>query len=64
MALGALMAALERDLPVLHLEPSGYELADSVPDEGDGGKLIHIWLEGAAYPQPRPRRMVRGTSDE
>ena len=64
MALGALMAALERDLPVLHLEPSGYELSDGVPYRSDAASLIHIWLEGAAYPQPRPERVVRGMYDE
>ena len=32
MALGALMAALERDLPVAHLEPIGYELKAPVPE--------------------------------
>ena len=31
MALGALMAALERDLPVAHLEPIGYDLAGAMP---------------------------------
>ena len=60
MALGALMAALERDLPVLHVEPSRYELLGDPPRHGEGGRLIHIWLEGDAYPRPRPPRMVRG----
>jgi hypothetical protein len=54
MALGALMAALERDLPVAHLEPIGYELAETVPDQVPGPNLVHIWLEGDVYPQPRP----------
>ena len=61
MAVGALMAAMERDLPVLHLEPSGYQLAKVAPLESNGGELVHIWLEGEAYPHPRPARMVRGT---
>ena len=54
MALGALMAALERDLPVAHLESIGYELEASVPDTIDRPNLIHVWLEGEVYPQPRP----------
>lgn len=54
MALGALMAALERDLPVAHLESIGYNLHASVPAATDSSNLVHIWLEGDAYPQPRP----------
>ena len=54
MALGALMAALERNLPVVYLESIGYELETKVPMEIDQPKLIHLWLEGDAYPQPRP----------
>ena len=61
MAVGALMAAMERDLPVLHLEPSGYELAKVTPLESNSGELVHIWLEGEVYPQPRPARVVRAT---
>ena len=54
MALGALMAALERDLPVAHLEPIGYDLAETVPEQVAEPNLVHIWLEGDVYPQPRP----------
>ena len=54
MALGALLAALERDLPVAHLESISYELEASVPETIDPPSLIHVWLEGEAYPQPRP----------
>jgi len=54
MALGALMAALERNLPVAHLESIGYELAERVPDQVGEPSLVHIWLEGDVYPQPRP----------
>ena len=53
MALGALMAALERDLPVAHLEPIGYEFAETVPERVPEPNLVHVWLEGDAYPQPR-----------
>lgn len=50
LSLGALMAALERDFTVLHVEAIGYTFdaarADAVtaPDE-----LVHIWLHGDAY---------------
>lgn len=54
MALGALMAALERDLPVAYLEAIGYNFKDSQPAERPPPILVHIWLEGDAYPQPRP----------
>ena len=58
MALGALMAALERDLPVAHLEPIGYTLQASVPD--GASSLVHIWLEGDVYPAPRPALQAEG----
>ena len=54
MAIGALMASLERDLPIAYLESIGYKLADSVPTISDAPNLLHIWLEGDVYPQPRP----------
>lgn len=53
MALGALMAALERDLPVAYLEAIGYEFQRSAITE-ETSEMIHIWLEGEVYPQPRP----------
>jgi hypothetical protein len=60
MALGALMAALERDLPVAHLEPIGYDLGPSITREIGVPDLIHIWLEGDVYPQPRPALLTEG----
>lgn len=54
MALGALMAALERDLPVAHIEPIAYRVHDSMPSTVSDPDMIHIWLEGSAYPSPRP----------
>ena len=61
MALGALLAALERDLPVAHLESIGYELEASVLETIDPPSLIHVWLEGEVYPEPRPA-LSRGWS--
>ena len=54
MALGALLSALERNLPVAHLESIGYELESSVREPMAPPRLIHLWLEGEVYPQPRP----------
>jgi hypothetical protein len=54
MALGALLAALERDLPVAYLEAIGYNFSNAQPAERQPPFLIHIWLEGEAYPHPRP----------
>lgn len=54
LALGALLAALERDLPVAHLEPIGYKVGPAVPTGIEQADLMHIWLEGDVYPKPRP----------
>lgn len=61
MALGALMAALERDLPVAYLEAVGYEFDGSSVQEGPVD-MIHIWLEGEVYPQPRPALNTGGVA--
>ena len=61
MALGALMAALERDLAVAHIESISYDLDTAVPDHvTDPDSFIHIWLEGEVYPDPRPRLKITG----
>jgi hypothetical protein len=62
MALGALMAALERDLPVAHLESIGYDLDESVSMTSSTLNLVHVWLEGDVYPQPRPALQSEGTT--
>ena len=54
MALGALLAALERDLPVAHLESISYQLDTSVPKAIDPPNFIHVWLEGEVYRELRP----------
>lgn len=61
LAMGALMAALERDLPVVYLESIGYdytgsELVEKAPMDV---KFIHVWLEGDAYPSPRLQNIKR-----
>jgi len=54
LALGAMMAATERDLPVLYVEALGYSLdgveqadLDFTPED-----VVHVWLLGEAYPPP------------
>ena len=54
IALGALMAAVERNLPVAYLEAVGYSLELPNPKLNVDPLLIHVWLEGDIYPQPRP----------
>lgn len=61
-ALGALMAALEEDLPVAYVEAGGYSYsADSHPAEP--GELIHVWLEGDVYPRDGRPRLGRAVVD-
>jgi len=48
LSLGALMAALERDFPVMYVETLAYT---STPSVGSGGELVHVWLHGEAYGQ-------------
>jgi len=54
MALGALLAALERDLPVVYLEDFNYELHGTLDEQLAPPELMHVWLEGAPYPTDRP----------
>ena len=50
LSLGTMMAAIERDFAILHVEAIGYTLdaarADSVTTSDE---LVHIWLHGDAY---------------
>jgi hypothetical protein len=50
LALGALLAALERNLPVAYLESIGYALpATPPPTTPQDWPIVHIWLSGEAY---------------
>jgi len=51
LAVGALMAAAERDFPVVHVEAVGYRVAlrDLAWSEEGRGEVIHVWLAGEAY---------------
>jgi hypothetical protein len=51
LALGALMAATERNFPVVHVEAVGFS-ADAkmlAHYPGDRGTFAHVWLAGDAY---------------
>ena len=51
LAIGALMAAVERNLPMMYIETIGYEVdwgaISQVPD--NSAELIHLWLAGEPY---------------
>lgn len=50
LALGALLAALERNFPVAYLESIGYALPASSPSAASQSwPIVHIWLTGDAY---------------
>ena len=51
LALGALMAAIERDLPVRHVESIGYRVEWQKVDQvtEDQVELLHLWLAGKPY---------------
>lgn len=59
-ALGALMAALERDLPVAYLESIGYDWLGTATNTA--AELRHVWLEGDVYPTPRPPLQKQGAN--
>lgn len=62
LALGMLMAALERDFGVVSVEAIAYKADPSALDAqaASGGEFVHIWLHGEAYAKveatevPRP----------
>lgn len=64
LALGALMAALERDLPVVYLESIGYAYTSKtqVSKKQEDVNFTHIWLEGEAYSSPRINYVKRCAS--
>lgn len=55
LALGAMMAAMERDFPVVYVESLSFEV--SLDGEQPSGytvdDLVHVWLFGEAYPTVR-----------
>ncbi len=50
LSFGALMAAIERDFPVMYVEAVDYEIDQArVEVQGDRGEIVHLWLQGEAY---------------
>jgi hypothetical protein len=52
LAIGALMAALERDFTVMYIESLSYSVDFSQVDqtrEREKAQLVHVWLNGDAY---------------
>ncbi|MDT4966947.1 MAG: hypothetical protein QOJ64_1684 [Acidobacteriota bacterium] len=57
LSVGSLLAALERDLPVVFVESVGYEITGTGSESAAGPpKLVHLWLEGEAYDGRRKTR--------
>jgi hypothetical protein len=58
LAVGALMAAVERDFPVVYVESTGYSVdldrIDSTLEHATG-EVIHVWLDGEVYPEEKVR---------
>jgi len=59
LALGAMMAAIERDLPILYVEALSYSYEPPL-DAGNDAEyteedLVHVWLHGEAYTGPDGR---------
>ena len=54
LSLGALLAALEQDFPVVYVEAVTYEVDFQKFDQAkqQHGPLVHMWLKGDAYDQP------------
>jgi hypothetical protein len=51
MAAGAMMAAIEHDLPVHYVETVRYDLPPSAGGEGTASadQIVHVWLDGPIY---------------
>ncbi len=49
LSIGALMAALERDFPILYVEALSYSAGGELFTAADRGDLVHVWVEGEAY---------------
>lgn len=61
LAVGALMAALERDFTIMYVEALGYTVDFAQLDAARAAQpmyLIHVWLEGEAYEQPGSKEVA------
>ena len=48
LSLGVLLAAVERDLAIMHVEPTGYHMPQTI-DGLEANELFEVWLTGEAY---------------
>jgi len=52
LALGALMAALDRDFPVAYVESIDYDVRpETIEKMEPRGEIVHVWLRGGADAQ-------------
>jgi len=49
IAIGTLMAAIQKELPVYYVENIGYEFNDQEICENPEMKILHVWLNGQPY---------------
>jgi hypothetical protein len=49
LSLGAMMAAIDRDFPVLYVEALDFAVDLKTLADRQPGELVHIWLHGEAY---------------
>jgi hypothetical protein len=56
LAIGALMAALENDLPVRYVETVSYsaDWTGVALANPDASRFVHVWLHGIPYAEPAP----------
>ncbi len=62
LAVGALMAALERDFTIMYVEALGYSADFARLDairETQTAELVHVWLHGEAYAQPGSKEAAK-----
>jgi hypothetical protein len=50
LAIGSLMAAIEKDFPVVYVESVSYKVQPTIESASSGAtELVHLWLSGEAY---------------
>jgi hypothetical protein len=55
MAIGALLAAIQHDLPVAYVEARRYRPpVDGWTDDPDSAGFVHVWMLGEVYPRLAP----------
>lgn len=63
MAIGAFMAAVERNFPVFYVEAHGYSIAPDAPESEDAGEIVHVWLAGEPYTETVDESEVEGRTE-